>query len=222
MRTGVRSRIADPVCPSGKSHQRAPVSTRGSPPRSRAATVLCKSRSPLRAHKAGPARPPPPPALPAPAPRPLSSSDTQTGLCPAPGPVARCGLCGSPQATARRCAFRGPALRPLLREAVPEKPACSGHGCPSTHFLLRSHGGSSWPPPPATPSGRPLRLCPQRPARRLAHGALKAYPASDEEIQPEDGETSEPLWPLVACETGRPATPPPRIYPKEVRAETQR
>lgn len=59
MRTGVRSRIADPVCPSGKSHQRAPVSTRGSPPPSRAPTVLCKSRSLLRAHKAGPARPPP-------------------------------------------------------------------------------------------------------------------------------------------------------------------
>lgn len=59
VRTGVRSRIADPVCPSGKSHQRAPVSTRGSPPRSRAATVLCKSPSRLRAHKAGPARPPP-------------------------------------------------------------------------------------------------------------------------------------------------------------------
>lgn len=115
VRTGVRSCIADPVCPSGKSHQRAPVSTRGSPPPSRAPIVLCKSRSPLRAHKAGPARPPPPPALPAPAPRSLSSSNTQTGLCPAPGPVAGCGLCGSPQATARHCAFRGPALRPLLR-----------------------------------------------------------------------------------------------------------
>lgn len=177
MRTGVRSRIADPVCPSGKSHQRAPVSTRGSPPRSRAATVLCKSRSPLRAHKAGPARPPPPPALPAPAPRPLSSSDTQTGLCPAPGPVARCGLCGSPQATARRCAFRGPALRPLLREAVPEKPACSGHGCPSTHFLLRlpsqvksvaRPGRPLRPPPPAAPSG-----C----VRSAQHGAWHTGPS---------------------------------------------
>lgn len=56
----------------------------------------------------------------------------------------------------------GPALRPLLRGAFPEKPACSGHGCPSTHFLLRlpsqvksvaRPGHPLRPPPPAAPSG---------------------------------------------------------------------